>query len=278
MVQQLLAAGFAVTALTRNAQNASLPLGAQLAEVDYESLESLTQAFKGHDVVVSTLGPELLAVQHRLIDAAIAAGVPRFVPSEFGSDTANERARALPLYAPKVQTDDYLKSKAQEGALTYTTIRCGPFLDWCIMVGFFLNPRDCTIELADGGDRPFSTTTLDSTGKALANALKQPALSENRAFYVQDALLTQNQLLTLGRQLKQDKEWTVTHVDTAKLEQEARDSFSKGDYGFPAVIKFLRRAVFAEGFGGAFPKTDNEALQIEEMSEEQVKNVLARYI
>lgn len=264
--------------MTRNAKKASPPPGAQVVEVDYESVDSLTQAFKGHDVVVSTLGAEMLAVQHRLIDATIAAGVPRFVPSEFGSDTANAKVRALPFYAPKVQTDDYLKFKAKEGALTYTSIRCGPFLDWCLMVGFFLNPRDRTIELADGGDQLFSTTTLESTGKALANALKQPALSENRDLYVQNALLTQNQLLDLGRQLTQGKEWTVNQADTAKLEQEAREAFSKGDRGFPAVIKFLRRAVFGEGFGGAFEKTDNAALQIEELSEEQLKEILARYI
>jgi len=51
-----------------------------------------------------------------LIDAAKAAGVKRFVPSEFGSDTTNPKVlEILGLLAEKKQAVDYLKTKEGDG-------------------------------------------------------------------------------------------------------------------------------------------------------------------
>ncbi len=54
----------------------------------------------------------------------------RFVPSEFGSDTRNEKAMAiLPQYFKgKADTVDYLKRKEQDG-FAWTAFVTGPFFD-----------------------------------------------------------------------------------------------------------------------------------------------------
>ncbi len=39
-----------------------------------------------------------MAAQINVINAAIAAGIKRFIPSDFGSDTTNPKACALPVY------------------------------------------------------------------------------------------------------------------------------------------------------------------------------------
>jgi len=56
--------------------------------------------------------------------------VKRFVPSEFGSDTLNEKAMAiLPQFSKgKVETVEYLKGKGKEG-LTWTAFVTGPFFE-----------------------------------------------------------------------------------------------------------------------------------------------------
>lgn len=54
----------------------------------------------------------------------------RFVPSEFGSDTLNEKAMAiLPQFSKgKVETVEYLKGKGKE-VLTWTAFVTGPFFE-----------------------------------------------------------------------------------------------------------------------------------------------------
>lgn len=54
----------------------------------------------------------------------------RFVPSDFGSDVRNEKARAiLPSFLQgKFDTVEYLKGKESEG-LTWTSFVTGPFFD-----------------------------------------------------------------------------------------------------------------------------------------------------
>lgn len=63
--------------------------GAEVVEVDMASVDALTGALEGGTIVVSALQglcDVILDAQSVLLDAAVAAGVPRFVPSDFSSD------------------------------------------------------------------------------------------------------------------------------------------------------------------------------------------------
>ncbi len=63
--------------------------GAALFEVDYEDEASLRNACAGSSCVVSALNglqPVMIGMQGRLLDAAVAAGVPRFIPSDYSLD------------------------------------------------------------------------------------------------------------------------------------------------------------------------------------------------
>ncbi len=62
---------------------------AELREADTTDDKSLAKACAGADVVVSAvagLRPVMIDFQSRLLSAAIAAGVPRFIPSDFSID------------------------------------------------------------------------------------------------------------------------------------------------------------------------------------------------
>lgn len=54
--------------------------------LELTDVAGLTKVLHGIDVVVSTLAGPAFGLQPHLIEAAIAAGVKRIVPSEFGSD------------------------------------------------------------------------------------------------------------------------------------------------------------------------------------------------
>ena len=120
-----------VSILSRISSTSTFPSHIKVHKIadDYPQAE-LVEAFSGQDAVVSTLATVSAGVQKRLIDAAVQAGVKRFVPSEFGSDVRNEKGLAvIPQYFKgKADTVDYLKSKETEG-LTWTSFVTGSFFE-----------------------------------------------------------------------------------------------------------------------------------------------------
>ncbi len=68
--------------------------GATVVEVDYNDASALRGACAGAACVVSALNglePVMIGMQGALLDAAIAAGVPRFIPSDYSLDFAKTR-------------------------------------------------------------------------------------------------------------------------------------------------------------------------------------------
>ncbi|OJJ71731.1 hypothetical protein ASPBRDRAFT_43124 [Aspergillus brasiliensis CBS 101740] len=278
VLKELLAAGFDVTVLTRSSKDRSSTFeGAQVAEVDYSSLDSLTKALEGQDVVVNTLGAIPRDIHLRLIDAAIAAGVQRFIPSEFGSDTTNPHAAKLPVYADKVAVQEYLRTKSAEsgGKFSYTLLVNGPFLDWGLMVNFLLDLTGPETVLYDGGDRKFSATTLSGVGKGVSGIIKNLDATKNRTVYIREAEVSQQQLLKLS-----GKQPATKSVSTSDLEKEAFAELSKPNPN-PGVFvyNFLRRAIFGDGYGSLFPseKLSNDLLGVKELSEEDIKGIVSKY-
>jgi hypothetical protein len=78
----------------RSNASSRLPNHANLgvAEVNFDSVTSLTRAIRGHTIVIASLPvATLVGSQNALIDASVAAGVTRFFPSDFGTDTLNAK-------------------------------------------------------------------------------------------------------------------------------------------------------------------------------------------
>jgi uncharacterized protein YbjT (DUF2867 family) len=63
--------------------------GVEIVEVDFKNAAALTRACAGASCVLSVLSglrPVIVDAQTQLLDAAVAAGVPRFIPSDFSID------------------------------------------------------------------------------------------------------------------------------------------------------------------------------------------------
>lgn len=121
-----------VTVLSRTSSEATFPADVTVHKTDFSDAD-LELAFKGQDAVISLVGATAFGEQIKFIDAAIRAGVKRFIPSEFSANTLSDAVRQLlPLWEQKKAILDYLKSKESDG-FTWTGIATALLFDWvCI--------------------------------------------------------------------------------------------------------------------------------------------------
>ncbi|KAF7528402.1 hypothetical protein G7054_g10175 [Neopestalotiopsis clavispora] len=276
MLDELLQAGFEVTVLTRSADQ-KLPSNVTVMVVDYDSLESVTEALRGQQAVVSTIGGAALSKQLLLVEAAANAGVIRFIPSEFGSNTLHPKVAQLPVFTDKVAVQNALKKEADAGRLTYTLISNGPFLDWGIEHGLICNPKEKSITIYDGGNQVFNATTLPTIGKSVASTLRHLDETKNRAVYISGAALTSKQVLKLAEKAT-GTSWNKTEASVgdrlsaawAELKKDKPDQMI-------FIMGFIVTSIWGEGYGMPFEKTDNELLGIKETSEDEIIAMIQKY-
>ena len=67
-------------------------------------------------------------------------------------------------------------------------------------------------ERYDGGERKFSTTRLETVGKAVAGVLKNAEETKNRVVFVHEAVVTQNQLAALSGKKWEAEVWICVPV------------------------------------------------------------------
>lgn len=271
-------AGFEVTVLSRSSSH-KLDPRVKVHEVDYSSQDSLTTAISGQDAVVNALGVGVVAreIHLRLVEAAHAAKVKRFIPSEFGSDTVHHLTAQLPVFGDKVAVLEKLKEiSAKDQDFTYTAIINGPFFDWGLEKQFFLNIAGSATDIYDGGDVPVSATTLAGVGRAVAGVLQKPDETKNRPVYVAETVFTQNKLLEWSG--KADKIEKIS-VPTEELEKKAYEAIKQPTPdGATFARNLILRAIFGGKFGAHFSKTDNELLRLKELSESELKELIKQYV
>lgn len=114
--------------LSRKESKANFPAGVTVYKSDFSDTD-LDAALKNQDAVISALGAGGFQEQKKIVDAAIRAGVKRFIPSEFSASSQTDAVlELLPFFAPKAELVEYLKGK--EGDLSWTGIAAGLLFDW----------------------------------------------------------------------------------------------------------------------------------------------------
>ncbi len=118
-----------MSALTRASSKSTFPPEIVVHKTDYTE-SSLLAAFKDQDAIVSAIATFSTTLQKTIIDAAVKAGVKRFLPSEYGVDTArSEIEDYLPPALMKQEVVQYLRTKESAG-LSWTAICVGAWFDW----------------------------------------------------------------------------------------------------------------------------------------------------
>ncbi|KAF2829975.1 isoflavone reductase family protein [Ophiobolus disseminans] len=235
---------FKTTVLSREGSSSTFPSTVKVIHANYDSPDSLKKALEGQDVVISLVAGVALGDQNKFIDAAIAAGVKRYVPSEFGSNTTDARTRAIvPVFEAKYGTVNYLKSKEKD--ISWTSFVTGPFFDWGLKVGFLgLNLASKSANIYDNGTATFSSTNLHTIALSIIKALEKADVSKNQYVFVSGFQTSQKEILEVAEKVTGEK-WNVTHGSGKALIEEGQAKLQKGD--FSGILNLIQGATFEAG-------------------------------
>lgn len=237
-------------------------------------IDELIPALKDQDAIVSTVYGAQVDLQKRLADAAIKAGVKRFIPSDFGScDSQSKRAMELaPIYVAKSQVRDHLEKLAQENpGFSWTSLVCGHFFDWDL--GFFhINLQAKSFEILDDGEIYWSTSTFAQIGKATAAILQKPEETKNRFVYMQSFRINQNQLLKAFEK-QTGQTWNVKRYDSAEYVKERKAKADGGDKSAVEDLVWVLGTLEAD-----WEARDGYANDLLGLQQENLDDVVARIV
>lgn len=279
VLKHLQAAGiFDITILRRPESTSVYPTGGKVVEVNYTDVEALTSALKGQDGLVVCMSHTQMMVQRYLIDAAAAAGVKRYIPSDFGSNLTNPKTCGLVMFADQIKVAEYLKATVEKSSLTYTSVYNNAFLDWSIKHNFLLDLSENKPKIFDGGDLLFSATTLDSVGDAVVGVFKHPDETKNRIVYVDDIKITQNKLLELAKRAAPGRSFTPEHVKLNDVIARANERLAQGLYDMESFAPLFDLATLGPEYGGIFRETDNELLGVKGVTEDDIVDMFKQHL
>ncbi|KAK7186874.1 oxidoreductase CipA-like protein [Paraphaeosphaeria sporulosa] len=276
----LLAAEHKVTVLTRVGSMAAekLPLHPNMSvrQVDLADAGSIIPALGGVSVVISCVAASALDAQNPLIDAAVAAGATRFIPAEYGLDSANPKAVLLPIIREKAATQTHLRAKVREtgGAFSWTAIANGWFLDWVLQsTDILLDVKAKSAVRYNGGDVRFSAALLSDVAHAVVSIIARQDETRDRLVYIHSAVVTQNQLLRYAEE-KDGRKWTTSAKGSDELLREIWGAVDRRDLGTAYTLVPILGCSDLEYGCDYSGHDDNELLGIREMSEGEVRGLV----
>lgn len=153
-----------------SAEATSLRLqGVELLEVDYADRAALTDACRGAGCVVSALSGlrgVIIHAQTQLLEAAVAAGVPRFIPSDFSADFSR-----LPEGSNRnFDLRREFQRRLDRAPIRATSILNGMFMDLLKGAAPLLQPGPGLVVYWGPADQPLDFTTMVDTAAYTARA------------------------------------------------------------------------------------------------------------
>ncbi|KAK5053761.1 hypothetical protein LTR84_001722 [Exophiala bonariae] len=238
---------FEISILSRASSKASFPASVPVLKADFDSEDELVRAFQGQDAVVSAVGGAGFSQQKAFINAAIKAGVKRFLPSEFSTNTRSEAARNLvSLFEAKQEILNHLKEK-ESSSFSWTALATGPLLDWGIKSGFLgFDLANKKAKLWDGGEIVYSATNEDDVAKAVVSILQHPVETANKYLYVETIAVSHRDILKSLKAATSQK-WEVENVKTEDLVKMGKQLVAGGD--FSGNFLLVQATVWGNGEG-----------------------------
>jgi len=147
--------------------------GVSVVEVDLADTPTLTRELTGARCVVSTLqglADVILTAQGRLLDAAVSAKVPRFIPSDFSIDFTKTKTgsnRNLDLRRS-------FHPRLDESGIAWTSILNGAFTDLLIGEVSLVDRKKRKVVYAGSADQKLDFTTMADTAAYTAAVAADP--------------------------------------------------------------------------------------------------------
>lgn len=174
IVKVLLKKGAEVSVLVRKESNSQKTfelerLGAKCVKVDMSSAKEISVACKGADCIISALAglhDVVITVQKQLLDGAVIAGVPRFIPSDFSLDFTRFRDGENRNLDLRREFHNYL----DVSPIAATSIFNGAFMDMLTKeIPMIIFKRKLVLYWGDA-EHKMAFTTMDDTAEYTANA------------------------------------------------------------------------------------------------------------
>ena len=163
-VRALVRAATATTAVAKLERE-----GATVVQVDYSRAAELARGCEGAACVVSTLSglrPVIVDAQSALLDAAVAAGVPRFVPSDYCIDYSGLE----PGGNRNLDLRREFRWRVDRAPIRATSILNGMFTDLLTGQAPIVLARFGRVLYWEDADQPMDFTTIDDTAAYTAAA------------------------------------------------------------------------------------------------------------
>ncbi|KAF4445845.1 NmrA-like family protein [Fusarium austroafricanum] len=268
---------FNVTVLSRQESTATFPEAVTIRTTDFSETD-LVNALKGQDVVISALGIGGFEQQQKIVDAAVRAGIKRFLPSEFSSSSEDPAVlQLLPLFEQKKDLIQYLKSKEKDG-LSWTALATGLLFDWGLVNGFLgFDIKKRTATIWDGGNKKFTLTNEKQLARAVVSVLEHPTETNNRYLYVYSVETAQNEILRSLEEASGSK-WTIDRMSTDQQVAEAKRLLDDGDFGGGYIL--VRATTFGNvpSLRANYAKEENLANGLLGLEVESVEETVERVI
>ncbi|KAH8647170.1 hypothetical protein BX600DRAFT_484505 [Xylariales sp. PMI_506] len=245
---------FTLTLLQRASSKGTTPAHLKTIKIaDSYPTEELIEAFKGQDVIINCMTTQSVAGQFRMIDAAIEAGVKRYVPSEYGLNNARTDAQDLSsVFGEKGSVQAYLRAKAADEAIEWMSVTCGMWLKWSAARDFLgMHVSDRRFVFWDDGEGLFSCTTEENTAAGLIAALKRPEETRNTNIFLSDFAVSQKALLEAIERI-QGVKYETESIDSRALIKEKKEALKNGDKF--AVFGLIETGFVTGRFGGHLEK------------------------
>jgi NmrA-like family len=213
IIKALIKRGAEVRAIVRNGSEPEkitklTELGAKVITVDMSDVDQLKQACQGVSCVVSALAglhDAIVDSQIKLLDGAIAAGVPRFIPSDYSADFTQLPAGENRNFDLRKEFHQYLdkSSLAQPPGtgIAATSIMNGAFAD---ILGYgtpVYNAKNYSVGYwGDKSDWKIDFTTMDDTADYTAAAALDSATP--RILRIASFQISPNELVAVGTEVK----------------------------------------------------------------------------
>jgi uncharacterized protein YbjT (DUF2867 family) len=176
-------------------------LGVVTAKVDMHDLRDVTKACEGASCVVSVLAglrEAIVTAQTVLLDAAVQAGVPRFIPSDFSSDFTKLPPGENRNFDLRREFRDYL----QKAPIAATSIFNGAFAELLLSQMRLVDLKTKRVTYWENPDQRMNFTTMDDTAAFTADAALD--LSGPRDLHIAGDEKSARELATLLSEIKKE--------------------------------------------------------------------------
>ncbi|KAK5209497.1 hypothetical protein LTR99_007741 [Exophiala xenobiotica] len=274
---------FNVSIIARKSTKSTFPEGVEVQYID-DALrhDDLVSAMRraGADVLVSAVGSggDIVAVEEKLIDAAIEANIRRFLPSEYGLNNTHPAARALcPIFDAKGRVVEILKEKEHTG-LTWTAVPTGLWLDWTLDPNICfadINIKAHTAALWGAGEHTLSWSTLPWAAEGIARILlTDPSKTANKVVPIRAFEASQTDVLAALEKIEGKKYEITKHFDAGDVIGKAKASWRENK-DTPSALWLVKAGLFTGGYGSdlvheAIVQVGNEYLDLTELRMEDV--------